>query len=122
MLYFSYIACSTVLYIFPLDHWFTACGDLDRLSLGILWPITSANKIEEVLCSDINPSFKFGPTATRSCREDATWSRVDTSQCTISPTQQSTIIMYSTYVTVNSTEIISSPEIEQVSTLLYIIT
>ena len=105
-------------YVIPLDYWFTACGDLDRLSLGILWPITSANKMEEILCSDINPSFEFGPTATRRCREDATWSRVDTSQCTISPTQQSMIVMYSTYVevvTVNSFEIITFPEIEQVS-------
>ena len=72
----------------------------------------------EIYCSDINPSFGFGPTATRSCREDATWSRVDTSQCTISPIQQLTIIMYSTYVevvTVNNSEVITSPGIEQVS-------
>ena len=116
MLYYSYITCSTALHVIPLDNWFTACGDLDRLSLGILWPITSANKMEEILCSDINPSFEFGSIATRRCREDATWSRVDTSQCTISPTQQSTIIMYSTYVTVNSSEIITSPEIDKVST------
>ena len=118
MLYFPYIACNAALYVIPLDNWFTACGDLNRLSLGILWPITSANKMAEILCSDINPSFGFGPTATRRCREDATWSRVDTSQCTINPTQQSTIVMYSTYVevvSVNSTESITSPEIEQVS-------
>ena len=73
----------------------------------------------ERFCSDINPSFVFGPTATRRCREDATWSRVDTSQCTISPTQQSTIVLYSTYVevdNVNSTEIINSL-MEQVSTV-----
>ena len=100
-----------------MDNWFTACGDLDRLSHGILWPITRANETAEIFCIDVNPSFGFGPTATRSCREDATWSRVDTSQCTISPTLQSTIVMYSTYVevvTVNSTEIISSPDIDQV--------
>ena len=99
---------------------FVACGDLDRLSHGILWPITRANEMVEIFCSDINPSFGFGPNATRSCREDATWSIVDTSQCTISPTQQqSTIVIYSTYVevdNVNGTEIITSPEIKQVNT------
>ena len=98
---------------------YIACGGLDRLSHGILWPITTANEMAEILCSDVNPSFGFGPTATRSCREDATWSRVDSSQCTISPTQQSTIVMYSTYVevvTVNSTENITSPVIEEVNT------
>ena len=100
--------------------YFVACGGLDRLSHGILWPITRANKMAEIFCNDINPLFGFGPNATRSCREDETWSRVDTSQCTISPTQQqSTIIMYSTYVevfTVNGTESITSSEIEEVNT------
>ena len=76
----------------------------------------------EIFCNDVNPSFGFGPNATRSCREDGTWSRVDTSQCTISPTQQqSTIVMYSTYVevaTVNGTENITSPEIEEVNTYI----
>ena len=96
-----------------------ACGGLDRLSHGILWPITRANEMAEILCIDVNPSFGLGPTATRSCREDATWNRVDTSQCTVSPIQQSTIVMYSTYVevvTVNSTENITSPVIEEVNT------
>ena len=85
----------------------------------MLWPITRAKKMAERFCSDINPSFVFGPTATRRCREDATWSRVNASQCTISPTQQSTIVLYSTYVevdNVNSTEIITSL-MEQVSTV-----
>ena len=118
MLYFAYITYSSALYVITVDNWFTACGDLDRLSHGILWPITRANEMAEILCSDINPSFIFGPTATRRCREDATWSRVDTSQCTISPTQQTTIVMYSTYVdvvTVNNSEVITSPEIDKVS-------
>ena len=100
--------------------YFVACGGLDRLSYGILWPITRANKTAEIFCSDVNPSFGFGPKATRSCREDATWSRVDTSQCTISPTQQqSIIVMYSVYVevfTINGAENITSSEIEEVNT------
>ena len=98
---------------------YIACGDLDRLSHGILWPITRTNKMVEMFCSDIKSSFGFGLNVTRNCREDATWSIVDTSQCTVSPMQQSTIIMYSTYievVIVNGTENIMSPEIEQVNT------
>ena len=100
--------------MFMFIYLYIACGGLDRLSHGILWPITRANETAEIFCSDINPSFGFGPTATRRCKGDATWSRVDTSQCTISPTQQSTIVMYSTYVTVSSSEIITSPEIDKV--------
>ena len=74
----------------------------------------------EEFCSKINPSFGFGPTATRNCRENGTWGRVDTSQCTARPAQQSTFVVYSTYVEVDnindaSTEV-TSPEIEQVST------
>ena len=70
----------------------------------------------EQFCSDVNPSFGFGPHATRRCREDATWSTVDTSQCSIRPMQQSTIVVYSTYTEDNIT---NSYEIEQVSGYVY---
>jgi len=73
-----------------------------------LWPITEFKNVAKVFCSDVNPSFGFGPQATRTCTENATWSRVDTSQCSISPMQQSTIVVYSTYVEVND---INSPNI-----------
>ena len=83
----------------------------------MLWPITEAGKTVETFCSDINPSFGLGPYATRRCRNDATWSRVDTSQCSIRPIQQSTIVVYSVYVEVDSIDStnINSPEIMQVS-------
>ena len=110
------------------DNCFIACGNLNRLSHGILWPITKVNEtVEGILCSDVNPSFGFGPNAIRRCREDATWSRVDTSQCTVSDTRRSTIVMYSTYVEVDSNNDanITSPEIEQVgmdyTELLYVL-
>ena len=68
-----------------------------------------------MFCTDVNPSFGFGPNAIRTCKEDATWSEVDTLHCTVRPTQ-SVIVVYSTFVVVdniNSTNI-SSPEIEEV--------
>ena len=95
---------------------FVACGSLDRLSHGILWPITKTNNRREAFCSDVNPSFAFGPVATRTCRADGTWSGVDTSQCTINHAQ-STFVIYSTYTdtdNINTTDI-TSPEIEMVS-------
>ena len=82
----------------------------------MLWPLTEVGKTVETFCSDLNPSFGFGPYAIRRCRENATWSRVDTSQCSIRPMQQSTIVVSSIYVEVdniNATNIIS-PEIMQV--------
>ena len=83
----------------------------------MLWPITKAGKTVETFCSDLNPSFGFGPYATRRCRNDATWSRVDTSQCNIRPIQQSTIVVSSVYVEVDSIDStdINSAEIMQVS-------
>ena len=96
---------------------FVACGSLDRLSHGFLWPITKAGETEEIFCSTVNPSFGFGPYATRRCRDDATWSRVDTSQCNIRPMQQSTIVVLSIFVEVDDTNAINitSPEITEVS-------
>ena len=85
-----------------------ACGRLDRLSHGVLWPITIVNDTAKVLCSIVNPSFGFGPYATRHCRENAAWSRVDTSQCSIRPQQQTTIVVYSTYVEVDNISSIST--------------
>ena len=99
-----------------------ACGSLDRLSHGVLWPITEVNNTVEEFCSNVNPSFGFGPYATRHCRENATWSRVDTSQCSIRPRQQSSIVVYSTYIEVdniNSTNV-SSTKIEQVSSYIVV--
>ena len=83
----------------------------------MLWPITKAGETAEVFCSNVNPSFGFGPYATRQCRESETWSGVDTSQCSIRPQQQSTIVVYSTYIEVESINIndVTSAEIEQVS-------
>ena len=83
----------------------------------MLWPVTEAGKTVETFCSDLNPSFGFGPYATRRCRDNATWSRVDTSQCSIRPMQQSTIVVSSIFVevdSINSTNI-NSAEIMQVS-------
>ena len=71
----------------------------------------------EQFCSDVNPSFGFGPRAIRRCRENATWSTVDTSQCSIRPMQQSTIVVYSTYAVDDN--IMASAEIEQVSGYVY---
>ena len=90
---------------------FVVCGrEFDRLSYGNLWPSIESNEVARVFCSDITPLFGFGPYATRRCRENGTWERVDTSQCTIRPTQQHyVIVLYSIYA--NQT---SSPEIEQV--------
>ena len=85
----------------------------------MLWPITKVGETAEMFCSDLNPSFGFGPYATRRCRDDATWSRVDTSQCNIRPMQQSTIVVSSIFVEVdniNATNI-TSPEIMQVSSV-----
>ena len=75
----------------------------------------------EHFCSDVNPSFGFGPHATRHCREDATWSTVDTSQCSIRPIQQSTILVYSTYTEEDNinNDFITSAEIERVSSYVY---
>ena len=100
---------------------FIACENLDRLSYGILWPITEIGKVVEHFCSDINPSFGFGPRATRRCRENGTWSTVDTSQCSIRPMQQSTIVVYSTYTEEDSinNDFKTSTEIEQVSSHVY---
>jgi len=95
-----------------------ASRSLDRLSYGILWPITEAGETVDIFCNDVNPLLGFGPYATRRCREDATWSRVDTSQCSIRPMQpQSTIVVYSFYVEMDSTNItnITSTEITRVS-------
>ena len=83
----------------------------------MLWPVTEAGKTVETFCSYLNPSFGFGPYATRRCRENATWSRVDTSQCSIRAMQQSTIVIYSIYVeldNINATNI-TSAETMQVS-------
>lgn len=100
-----------------------ACGGLDRLTHGILWPRTETGNMARVFCSDINPSFGFGPYATRYCREDATWSQVDTSQCSVRAMQQSTIVLYSTYIEVDSINItnIMSPKINEVSLYTYIV-
>ena len=97
------------------------CGrEFDRLSYGILWPIIEANQIARMFCSDINPLFGFGPYATRRCRENGTWERVDTSQCSIRPTQRHVIIiLYSTYAMFNESAVTSSPEIEQVRLSLF---
>lgn len=80
---------------------FIACGNLDRLSHGVLWPITKVNRTAEVFCSDVNPSFGFGPYATRRCRGDETWSTVDTSQCSIRPMQTTTFVVFSAYFEVD---------------------
>ena len=56
----------------------------------------------EMFCSEVNPSFGFGPYARRPCRDDETWSRVDTSQCNIRPMQESAIVLSSIYVEVES--------------------
>ena len=56
----------------------------------------------EIFCSEVNPSFEFGPYATRTCRDDGTWSSVDTSQCIIRPMQESAIVLSSIYVEVES--------------------
>ena len=83
----------------------------------MLWPITKAGETEEIFCSTVNPSFGFGPYATRRCRDDATWSRVDTSQCNIRPMQQSTIVVSSIFIEVDNINAvnITSPEITEVS-------
>ena len=98
------------------------CGrEFDRLSYGILWPIIEANEVARVFCSDITPLFGFGPYATRRCRENGTWERVDTSQCSIRSTQRYVIILYSTYAMFSDkSSVMSSPEIEQVSFKLLI--
>ena len=72
-----------------------------------------------MFCSDLNPSFGFGPYATRRCRDDATWSRVDTSQCSIRSMQQSTIVVSSIFIEVDNIDAINitSPEIMQVSSV-----
>ena len=57
--------------------------------------------------------FSFGPYATRRCGANGTWDRVDTSQCSVRPTQQYVIIMYSTYVMSNNESTVIT-EIEQV--------
>lgn len=95
---------------------YLVCGrGFDSLSYGVLWPVTEANEVASVFCSDIIPTFGFGPYATRRCRENGTWDTVDTSQCSVRPTQQYTIILYSTYVmSTNGSAIASLPEIEQV--------
>jgi len=102
-----------------LHTYFTsACGRTNgRLSYGVLWPITRVNYSAEIFCSEINPSFGFGTYATRNCTGNNVWGRVDTSQCTIRPTRQSNIVVYSSFITVPSSEsdMPSSPEIEQVS-------
>lgn len=111
-------------YIPTYVHWllpnvihFLACGSLSRLSYGVLWPITKLKNTAKIFCSDINPLFGFGPYATRYCREDATWSTVDTSQCSIMPVQKFTIVVYSIYVEEDNinNEFVTSAEIEQVS-------
>ena len=87
---------------------FVACGGLDRLSHGVLWPIARIGETVEMFCSEVNPSFGFGPYATRKCRDDGTWSRVDTSQCIIRPMQESAIVLSSIYVevdTINATNL-----------------
>ena len=90
------------------------CGRTNvRLSYGVLWPITIANSTAKVFCSEISPSFGFGPYATRNCTGNDIWGRVDTSQCSIRPTRQSSIVVYSNFI------MPSSPEIDQVS--LYIV-
>ena len=68
---------------------------------------------------ELNPSFGFGPYATRRCRDDATWSKVDTSQCSIRPMQQSTIVVFSIFIEVDNIDAINitSPEIMQVSSV-----
>ena len=66
-----------------------------------------------MFCSDVNPSFGFGPYATRHCREGETWSAVDTSQCSIRPMQESTIVVYSTFV--EERHINSSDQLSEVS-------
>ena len=95
-----------------------ACGKEhdERFSYGVLWPITKVNSVAEVFCTDINPSFGFGPYATRNCTSNDVWGRVDTSQCSISPTRQSNIVVYSNFIPVPSSEsdVTSIPEIEQV--------
>ena len=77
-----------------------------------------------MFCSDLNPSFGLGPYATRRCRDDTTWSKVDTSQCSIRSMQQSTIVVYSIYVEVDSTDStnITSAEIMQVSYIHFMYT
>ena len=86
------------------------CGRTNvRLSYGVLWPITRANSTAKVFCSEINPLFGFGPYATRNCTGNNIWGRVDTSQCSIKPTRQSNIVVYSNFI------MPSSPEIGQVS-------
>ena len=89
----------------------------------MLWPITETGETERIFCSTVNPSFGFGPYATRRCRDDATWSRVDTSQCNIRPMQQSTIVVSSIYVEVDEINAINmnSPEIIEVSDHLHTI-
>jgi len=92
------------------------CGKgSDRLSHGVLWPVTEVTKVARVFCSDINPSFGFGPYATRRCKRNGTWDKVDISQCSVIPMQRNLIIMYSTYAMLsNESAVTSSPEIEQV--------
>jgi len=97
---------------------YAACGRIadDRFSYGVLWPLTRANSFAEVFCTDINPSFGFGPYATRSCISNDIWGRVDTSQCNIRRTRRSNTLVYSNFVTAFSGEsgTITIPEIEQV--------
>ena len=98
-----------------LNNFFVACGSLDRLSLGVLWPIVEIGETVEMFCSEVNPSFGFGPYATRKCRDDGTWSRVDTSQCIIRPMQESAIVLSSIYVevdTINTTSLNAFYEME----------
>ena len=92
-----------------------ACGK-ERFSYGVLWPITRVNSFAEVFCSDINPSFGFGPYATRNCTGNDVWDRVDTSQCSIRPSRQSNIVVFSNFITVpvDESDNISIPGIEQV--------
>lgn len=92
------------------------CGrELDSVSYGILWPVIEASKVARVFCSDITPLFGFGPYATRKCRKNGTWAKVDTSQCSVRPTQRYVILLYSIYTMFsNKISVASLPEIEQV--------
>jgi len=96
----------------------SACGSADGLlSYGVLWPITQVNSVAEVFCTEISPSFGFGPYATRNCTSNDVWGEVDTSQCSVMPTRQSNTVVYSDYITVPSSQSDnpSSPIIDKVS-------